>query len=382
MTTDQGANIKKAIELYRHTEKISWLPCSSHKLQLCVYKALSECKGAKMLIDKCHKLSTFFRTTSNAMNILNEEQDKLYKSRLKLLSTTVTRWNSQYEMARRVYQINTAINATIDRLKSGAIPDGGLRAKDLGSLPLSDSEIAALRETLVLMKPLADLTHWAGQTENPTISQIYPRIQEMLSAPHNEVSAQAQELRQSLDRLLKDGWSLESIPDVVLIAMFLNPACLSQGVLGPVVPGSSGGLRNKAKALVRDAVMSFLQSESKEPDQTSQAGEEDSTFWIIRAVYVTDAYDTRTKGDHKQYMDRPHIFWKERGTGQSTHEMAAIARSYLCVQATSSESERLFSKAGQVLSARKTNISDRAFSNIVYFSSFDKLKRLSGWRDE
>ncbi|KAF9536175.1 hypothetical protein EC957_012262, partial [Mortierella hygrophila] len=48
--------------------------------------------------------------------------------------------------------------------------------------------------------------------------------------------------------------------------------------------------------------------------------------------------------------------------------MAQLARGYLAVQATSSESERLFSKAGLLLPAKKANLTYQNFFNMLMHS--------------
>jgi len=55
------------------SRNIAWIPCSSHKIQLCINKALDHTAPAKAVIDKCHNISTFFRNCSTAMMALSKE---------------------------------------------------------------------------------------------------------------------------------------------------------------------------------------------------------------------------------------------------------------------------------------------------------------------
>ncbi|KAF9905202.1 hypothetical protein BX616_001068, partial [Lobosporangium transversale] len=75
-TTDQGSNIKRAIQLYNLKKSITWLPCFSHVIQLCINKALERSSGAKAVMEKCQKISTFFRSSSLAMDLLNNQRSK------------------------------------------------------------------------------------------------------------------------------------------------------------------------------------------------------------------------------------------------------------------------------------------------------------------
>ena len=66
--------------------------------------------------------------------------------------------------------------------------------------------------------------------------------------------------------------------------------------------------------------------------------------------------------------DTPQTFWQECESSEGMSTSAAVARSYLCIQATSTESERLLSKRGLVLSPLRTNLSVTTFA-ISFFST-------------
>ena len=63
-----------------------------------------------------------------------------------------------------------------------------------------------------------------------------------------------------------------------------------------------------------------------------------------------------------RFLDKPEDFWKKADTRLPL--LAALARAYLSVQATSSESERLFSKAGLLLPSKRINVTIHNFVNL------------------
>lgn len=137
-TTDQGANIKKAMELYSERKGVSWIPCSSHKIQLCINKAIAETQSAKEIFDKSHKLSIFLRGGGVVTAAFNLAQTRLYGKAYKTLTTNVTRWNSHYTMAARLLQVIDAVSPTLTKLQGGS-PDEKSKARELQKLMLSDS---------------------------------------------------------------------------------------------------------------------------------------------------------------------------------------------------------------------------------------------------
>ncbi|KAG0301147.1 hypothetical protein BGZ99_003548, partial [Dissophora globulifera] len=125
-------------------------------------------------------------------------------------------------------------------MSGSGLSDERLKAKDLGRLMLSDQDITTLREVIEVLSPSADFTQWAGNTGNPTISQVYPRILEMISAPNTCVTDEARVLRESLDSGLEASWLLNSIPPFMILAMYLNPASASHTFLDRL--SSTGGI--------------------------------------------------------------------------------------------------------------------------------------------
>ncbi|KAF9080141.1 hypothetical protein BGX29_005599, partial [Mortierella sp. GBA35] len=173
------------------------------------------------------------------------------------------------------------------------------------------------------------------------------------------------------------------IPDATLVAMFLNPGCFSTKLFTAAAPAV---YLNKAKGLTRKALMTL----ARETD--SQAA---SVLVPVPAPIVAGNALARLRNStymHKaesellrytamvlldpagfdDYLDTPQAFWKE--VQPDLPLLARLFCAYHCVQATSSESERLFSKAGLLLSAKKSNTSSSNFFNMLMHSSYEKFR--------
>ncbi|KAF8981140.1 hypothetical protein BGZ46_003194 [Entomortierella lignicola] len=320
-----------------------------------------------------------------------------------------TRWNSEYSMAARVLDIFEAIRATLEMLKTGEA-DEKARAVELKKIMLVEQEVQALREIISLLEPVAQFTHWTGKSDHPTTSQIYPKIHSMIPASNSFATQQAQDLCGNPHCIIKELWPLETIPDPVLLSIFLNPACASVPMLDLPVTGDDGlTLRDKAKALAVKAHISLREKEITSKDssqsgqlesqgsrselQSIQAGKQQDRpelketsenklsmgYLGLEASFAVEAYCLNVKENSdalKYYMDIPQDYWRDRGSKPHYVKLAEIARSYVCIQATSNDSERLFSKAGQVISARKTSITDHNFRNIIFYNSFSRINEI------
>ncbi|KAF9180278.1 hypothetical protein BGZ51_005936 [Haplosporangium sp. Z 767] len=150
----------------------------------------------------------------------------------------------------------------------------------------------------------------------------------MLPALESFAMREARELHGKPETLLKNLWSLEDIPDDLLVAIYLNPACASLNMLDLVQLPNKTKLRDKAKALTAKAFISFKEevradlqqknSAARSPDE-EDAGEEagqsnqySTRYLTLQAIFVVEAYDL-------QAQKSTPVSWKSlKSTGRST----------------------------------------------------------------
>lgn len=217
----------------------------------------------------------------------------------------------------------------------------------------------------------------------------------MLPALESFATTEARELHGNLKELLQDMWSFDDIPDAMLVAIYLNPACASQNMLDRVELPDKTKLRDKAKELTMKALVSFKEEQDTEASQKRSGGREVTgkaskvtgemssqsskfirRYFNLQAAFSVKTYDLQVMENPQQYagyMKAPQVYWQTQQENPELKDLAQVARSYLSIQATSTESERLFSKAGQVLSARKTQMTDHNFRNIIFAHSYERV---------
>ena len=117
LVTDNGSNMVLAGDTLK--TKYGWkhIRCSAHTLQLCIKDALGSSAAIMNAISAARYLVSFFRQSSKAMAALcavqqNQAQTTSDKTTNLLLDVS-TRWNSTYEMIKRLCQLQWVVRQVI-----------------------------------------------------------------------------------------------------------------------------------------------------------------------------------------------------------------------------------------------------------------------------
>lgn len=249
-TTDQGSNMKKCMELFGRTSGVIWLPCASHCIQLAINKAWTE-GGAEGLLDKCNNIAKIFKgkgAVSHHLKILQKDRQKPLTTQVK----NDTRWNSRYEMLKRILDLNIYINMTVRHFNRypSQLPSH-IKLLHIKECALSQVEIDTLRELKDLMAPAAEFTNSIGSSAIPTSSLIYTTVRNLLPPLQNFNTTIAKAVHVALDQHIKRTWNLNKDSpaiDAILISMYLNPAILQDRIWDE--PNGDSTHRTKAESLI------------------------------------------------------------------------------------------------------------------------------------
>lgn len=132
-------------------------------------------------------------------------------------------------------QILSAIKAVHRELAASPQSDIWDMARELGACLLTEEEALVMKEMLDLLEPAVAFTHWAGSAVKPTLSHIYRRAYELLPSIDSVQTVLGRTLHGSLQALINEYWPLGSIPEAMLLAIFFNPACVTDAFLDRVV---------------------------------------------------------------------------------------------------------------------------------------------------
>ena len=117
----------------------------------------------------------------------------------------------------------------------------------------------------------------------------------------------------------------------------------------------------------------------EEANSTEEASEEAEGLWCAFDQHVADVTAKRTSTSNsviemRQYVQQkmigrkesPVLWWKENCYNYS--RLQFLAKKYLCIPATSVPSERLFSKAGQLVSARRSRLKPKHVNTYLFLN--------------
>lgn len=356
--TDNAANMKAAVtELtLRH------LGCFAHTLNLVVTDAISASIGAKL--DKAKSIVQYFKRSSSALAKLREMQTSLNKDQLKLKQDVPTRWNSTFDMLERLMKNKEPLVSTLALL--------GYKDK------LEELEWTELAHAVKVLTVFNDVTTEISAEANVSLSKttVLSRIMTRKVKQYLETNRDAPETIVKLANELIDGltrrFGNRESNELISQSIFLDPRFKSQGF------GDDAKFKSTKKALVlmvKATIQSTEPGSSNEPEtpvQTSSVWDEfDASLSSLQekqdptaqAVVEIDKYL------NEQYLNRindPLKWWESRKLTYPNLYAVAIKR--LCIPATSVPCERIFSKAGQICTEKRSRLTSDKVSKTLFIN--------------
>lgn len=279
-----------------------------------------------------------------------------------------TRWNSTYDMLDRVLKIKEPIIATLAILNN----------TELNSL--TPNEWQVVDKSKDLLKVFYDVTVEISAEKNITISKKFIFVKAMLKVTQsfiNDTNLPKEVL--DMAKTLKEKMMIrfDRIEDNILNAQatILDPRFKKHGFINEDKCNRGiSQLRNKLQS-IRTEQLDILpqQSSSLAPQHSSSAIWEDFDESVVNAIGGNNSTVAGIieldKYLNEQIISRhenPLLWWSER---QKVYpRLYEIVKTRLCIIATSVPCERLFSKAGQVITDRRNRLESKKISKILFLN--------------
>ncbi|KAG0275640.1 hypothetical protein BGZ96_003717 [Linnemannia gamsii] len=271
---------------------------------------------------------------------------------------------------------------------------------------LTSNDFNILADLDRILGPAASFTNWAGSTVSPTISQLYIKVGDTLPSSNNVRINFGRDVHRIMTSGIEKTWSPQDMPDIVLKAMYLNPATLRHKMwdtpqTGPyqttlndgnimadmaatmedqdgTVTGTTPMVESKSEKVptMKDKVEDLLRTELFARLRVAKDPRKYKDQDIVRDVNLFlgqyESHVQEHEEDIDNYLDTPHLYWKENNDLDLfwAKGLSDLAREYLSAQATSCEAERTFSKAGHIINALSTSINTFRFQDIIFSNSY------------
>lgn len=361
VVTDNARNITGAIKL------TGWphLPCLAHTLNLVVQDALKlihpiQCK-AKKIVEHFHRSTT-------AATKLTDMQSQMNRNVLKLINDVVTRWNSTYNMFQRLCEVQVPLEATLGVLHNPVEI-------------LNESDWITLKSCCALLKPFEQVTKELSAEKNVCVSKIIPLIEglKLFISGIEPSGDDALALKNSLLTGLQNRFSRLEYNSLLAKATFLDPRFKQKGFSDSnAITKVRDGLQSEMSALFEKSRLEEMETKSQEQDiNTTTDDIEVDSIWQSFDAKISKTTSTVAASiiECRQYSEEANInrkgdplkWWKTREPVYPY--LSRLARKYLCAVATSVPSERVFSKAGLIISDRRSRLKPKNAEKIIFLNA-------------
>lgn len=359
VVTDSGANILSAVKNTFGVDK--HLPCFAHTLNLVTQRSLNDLEDVQNIISKIKAIVTLFKHSVNASDELRKLCD------YKLKQSVPTRWNSVYFMMDRFVLCSNHIASVLINNRRGPSM-------------LSAMEIDIAKEITCILKPFEVATKELCGENYITGSKVIPLIHCLIKKCEqvNLVNPIALQLKSALlDNLNRRFGKMEEV-QMLSIATILDPRFKTLHSNNALA--SSKAIRTIRLKILDLKTNSSGSNKNSSDDDTDMA----DSLWSFHNELVSkkasensEESSERMPTDFKHYLNQPTIplhenvfkFWNVHRTMYP--HISKIAEPYLSLVATSVPSERLFSKAGNIMTNKRNRLKGEKLQHLLFLGSLN-----------
>ncbi|XP_069800972.1 E3 SUMO-protein ligase ZBED1-like [Dendropsophus ebraccatus] len=365
ITTDNGANIVKAVELNGWTRQ----QCFGHRLHLAIENALKD-QRVERAIRVCKNIVSAFSYSWKKKKALVKAQEEMNLPQHKLKTACATRWGSMQMMTARVLEQKKAITQVLaeDRKSRHLVP--------------SWADLDVLEAVNNALSPLMEFTDALSGEEYVTISFVKP----ILHLLNTRVLAETEEdveltktIKTKILQYLNLKFSDPITEELLETASFVDPRFKVTYISEKHV----AAIQEKVKSEMESAATANREStrESLEPPTSSFEGKKakrslGSFFKGSEAAppSTTVPLHQTVEAELSSYLVSPLLdseknpleWWRRHSVNFPL--LSKVAKKYLCIPATSSSSERVFSSGGNIVTCLRSSLKPEKVNMLVFLS--------------
>ncbi|XP_069389205.1 E3 SUMO-protein ligase ZBED1-like [Paralichthys olivaceus] len=380
---DNGSNIVAAAQLLEDKHGWSSVRCAGHILQLIVNSALKE-PSINKATGAARSLVEHFRRSELANSKLKKKQQQINTAEHKLILDVSTRWNSTYYMVERLLEQRWPVTATLSD------PEVTPRGKHY--FDLKPEQWVLLEELVQGLGPFECATVFLSGQEYATASCL-PQPVKGLQRSKQQTQFETSSGKAFLaiaGKGISERWeNLNTVSaerdNPLVLAAAIDPRFRKMKFISPedgtrvqsAVEVETGiydapELEQKRRGNVpgaKSALDNLLQSDTDSLSDEEEETQEDKKIQMVRRevqMFFTEAPIAK--------KDDPLSWWRENEGRFPT--LSNLARSLLCILATSTPAERIFSAAGNICSQKRASLT-REHVDMLTFLSMNKLNDIA-----
>jgi len=368
---DNAANIVCAMKLLKDepgAKDIDGVHCFAHTMQ-CSINAGLQIDHIKLILDTCKSIVSHFKHSNVAYDAYRNAQNTSdnHAPKRKLIQFVKTRWNSVYHMVDRLIEQRSSITAVLNNraITSSQIASG---------LEIAEKDWRFLEELRDCLKPFELATKIMSSENSPTASIVQPliySIRENFLQLNADDSASLREFKTTIKKDFVARFSTHSRydysfmgnsqPTLLDICTFFDPRYKKfEREIGII-----NKIKNNLKELINDDLV--LDNETLTQDTLDKRTAFDFLFpsdnqTINKSCEVT----VYTEENQIDKNNDPVLWWQKNET--RFPKLSKIAKKYLSVPGTSTPAERAFSKAGNIITAKRNCLSGKTADMLIFLA--------------
>ncbi|XP_023805814.1 zinc finger BED domain-containing protein 4-like [Oryzias latipes] len=358
---DNAKNMEKAMR----DAHLPSLPCMAHSLQLAVTEGVMSQRSIADIIASGRRIVGHFKHSPLAYSQLQSIQKQLGQPIKRLQQDVPTRWNSTVYMLQSLLEQKRALCAYVADY-------------DLPSSMFTSSQWKLAENMISLLAPFEELTQQISSSTAsaadviPSIRALTRLLEKTAETDHGVKTSKAT-LLEAVQKTFRD----IECERLYSIATILDPRYKDRYFSDAVKPQIRGLLSNVLATGLeqQDGEASLAASGSGPPEKVPRTGSLHAMYAELLGGDQECGSSENTSSASLQlnfYLSEPVIaqsgqplvYWQNNKSRFPT--LAQAARTYLCAPCTSVDSERLLSKAGNIIDEKRNKLSAKNAEMLIF----------------